>query len=224
MNRKEELETALNRVKNDLKEAGTKAITLVVVTKTYPAEDLLHLYELGVRDFGESRVQELVKKREVLPKDARMHMIGSLQRNKINALLPAVDCLQSIDRVSLVEALGKRAAEPLDVLLEVNIAEEEQKQGMRPDEIPDVIRAVKAFPLLRVRGMMMMGSHTDDRDIIRDDFRRGRALFDTWAARDEDGVRMEILSMGMSGDYRIAAEEGATMVRVGSAILGERSK
>ena len=136
MNRKEELETALNRVKNDLKEAGTKDITLVVVTKTYPAEDLLHLYELGVRDFGESRVQELVKKREVLPKDARMHMIGSLQRNKINALLPAVDCLQSIDRVSLVEALGKRAAEPLDVLLEVNIAEEEQKQGMRPDEIP----------------------------------------------------------------------------------------
>lgn len=223
MNRKEELAAALESVQHELKERSTAPIHLVVVTKTYPVEDMLLLYELGVRDFGESRVQELVQKRPALPQDARMHMIGSLQSNKINALLPCVDLLQSVDRVSLVQALGKRVKSPLDILLEVNIAEDAQKQGMHETEIEDVIDAVKAFPMLRVRGMMMMGSHTDSQHVIRDDFRRARALFTRWQDRQDDQIRMEILSMGMSGDYRIAAEEGAGMVRVGSAILGKRS-
>lgn len=224
MNRKEELAQALGKVQAELADSTNRPVDLLVVTKTYPVEDMLHLYALGVRDFGESRVQELVRKKPLLPADARIHMIGSLQSNKINALLPAVHMLQSLDRVSLVQALGKRVKEPLDVLLEINIAEDEQKQGMHESEMDEVIHAVKAFPLLRVRGMMMMASHTEDTQIIREDFRRGYALFTRWKEQQDSQIRMEILSMGMSGDYRIAAEEGATMVRVGSAILGERSK
>ncbi len=223
MSRKEELAAACQHVQKTLREATDKEIRLVVVTKTYPVEDMRMLYELGVRDFGESRVQELVRKKPQLPEDARFHMVGSLQRNKINALLPSVHLLQSVDRISLVEALGKRVQKPLELLLEVNIANEEQKQGMHESEIEDVIHAVKAFPLLQVRGIMVMGSHTDSEAVIRNDFRRARELFTYLQSQNSDQIRMEILSMGMSGDYRIAAEEGATMVRVGSKILGERS-
>jgi pyridoxal phosphate enzyme (YggS family) len=191
--------------------------------KTYPVEDLLLLYELGVRDFGENRVQELAEKAPQLPDDVRFHMIGSLQSNKINALLPHVHMLQSLDRVSLAKALGKRLKKPLDTLLEINIADDANKQGMDPEEIPAVLAAVKPFPLLRVRGMMVMGSHTDDDSVIREDFKRANQLFASLKKEENEQVRMEILSMGMSGDYRIAAQEGASMIRVGSAILGERS-
>ncbi len=150
-------------------------------------------------------------------------MIGSLQSNKINALLPHVHMLQSLDRVSLAKALGKRLKKPLDTLLEINIADDANKQGMDPEEIPAVLAAVKPFPLLRVRGMMVMGSHTDDDSVIREDFKRANQLFASLKKEENEQVRMEILSMGMSGDYRIAAQEGASMIRVGSAILGERS-
>ena len=223
MNRKEELAQSLSRVRAELSEMTDRAIQLVVVTKTYPVEDLLLLYELGVRDFGENRVQELAEKAPQLPDDVRFHMIGSLQSNKINALLPHVHMLQSLDRVSLAKALGKRLKKPLDTLLEINIADDANKQGMDPEEIPAVLAAVKPFPLLRVRGMMVMGSHTDDDSVIREDFKRANQLFASLKKEENEQVRMEILSMGMSGDYRIAAQEGASMRRVGSAILGERS-
>lgn len=229
MNRIEFLRERLDTVREEIEQAKQRAgrreeIRLVVVTKTFPVEDILLLQELGVREFGENKVQEIVRKEEAWRENTILHMIGSLQTNKVRALLPMVHCVQSLDRLSLLRELQKRATQPVDALLEVNVAEEDSKAGMAMDDIPAFLENLEKAPLVRIRGIMAMGPHTNDENAIRNAFRKTRALFEQLSERNQPQCTMEILSMGMSGDYALAIEEGSNMVRVGSAILGERNQ
>lgn len=186
-------------------------VTLICVSKYHPASLIREAYESGERDFGESRVQELCAKYEALPKDIRWHMIGHLQRNKVRDIIPFIHLIQSVDSLRLLDTIEQEAARigrTVNVLLEVHVAREESKSGFSPDELPTDFQA---WPHVRVLGLMTMATLTDDESEWRRCFRTAKAL-----------CRGEILSMGMSEDYRVAIDEGSTMVRVGSAIFGER--
>lgn len=186
-------------------------VTLICVSKYHPASLIREAYESGERDFGESRVQELCAKYEELPKDIRWHMIGHLQRNKVRDIIPFIHLIQSVDSLRLLDTIEQEAARigrTVNVLLEVHVAREESKSGFSPDELPTDFQA---WPHVRVLGLMTMATLTDDESEWRRCFRTAKAL-----------CRGEILSMGMSEDYRVAIDEGSTMVRVGSAIFGER--
>ena len=198
-------------------------VTLVAVSKTRPLGDLVEAYAAGQRDFGENRVQELLEKAPGLPPDARMHHIGHLQTNKVKALLPAVFLIHGIDSERLLAEVSRRAEErgqPADVLLQVHIAQEEQKWGWEAAELEEAWAGGlgQRYPGVRVRGLMGMATFTEDRTQIRREFRGLRELHDRIRAAGGG----EVLSMGMSGDWDIAVEEGSTMIRVGSAIFGGR--
>lgn len=229
MSRIEFLRNRLEIVQEEIEQAKQRAgrredVRLVVVTKTFPVEDILLLQELGVREFGENKVQEIVRKEEAWRENTILHMIGSLQTNKVRSLLPMVDCIQSLDRLSLLRELQKRTTQPVDALLEVNVAEESSKAGMAIEDVPAFLEKLEEAPAVRIRGIMAMGPHTEDEDAIRNAFRKTRALFEQLSERNHAQCTMEILSMGMSGDFAVAIEEGSNMVRVGSAILGERKQ
>lgn len=222
MNRKEQLQEKLEEIRQNIERAKTKAgrdeeVTLLCVTKQSPIEDLQILYDLGVRDFGENRAQTLAQKAEAMPADARFHMIGSMQTNKLKYILPHVHLLQSLDRESLVDAIEKRCDEPLPCLLEVNIAEEEEKQGMDEEEVLPFLSYLENTKNIHLIGLMVMASHTEEEETIRRDFKRAKKLYDQ--IRERIGEDFSILSMGMSYDYEIAVEEGANMVRIGSALM-----
>lgn len=225
LNREQQLKQKLNRITENIEAAKarvgrTDAVTLLCVTKQSPVDDMHILYDLGVRDFGENRAQVLAEKAEQMPKDARIHMIGSMQTNKLRFVLPHIHLLQSLDRPSLADAIEKRADAPVRCLLEVNIADEDAKQGMAEEEVFSFVDAIQNKDNILLCGLMVMASHTDDTAQIRKDFQRAKALFDQLQQKLGDDV-FTILSMGMSYDYEIAVEEGATMVRVGSALMGE---
>lgn len=203
--------------------------TLVAVSKTKPAEDILEAYGAGQRVFGENKVQELTDKEETLPKDIEWHMIGHLQRNKVKYIAGFVSLIHSVDSPRLLRAVnkeGKKADRVVPCLLQVHIAEEESKYGFDENEIIGLLDegVLKELPFVQVKGLMGMATFTEDEDKIRREFKSLAALFDRLKARDlPENVQMEILSMGMSGDYEIALDEGSNMVRVGSAIFGERN-
>ena len=195
----------------------SKEVTLVCVSKFHPAEAILAAYEAGERDFGESRVQELCAKQAVLPKDIRWHFIGHLQTNKVRQIVPFVHLIQSVDSVRLLEVINAEAARigrVVDVLLEVHTANEETKSGFLPEELS----GVPEMPNVRVCGLMTMATNTDDEAEIHRCFRFLRDL----ATRLPILPANPILSFGMSDDYPLAIEDGATMVRIGSKIFGER--
>ncbi len=203
------------------------AITLVAVTKTMPASDVNAALAHGVRVFGENRVQELLGK---LP-DIRMgegqraHLIGHLQTNKVRQVIDKVSMIQSVDSIRLAEEIEKQAAGHglrMDVLIEVNIGGEEAKSGVSPEELPALLDAAARFPHLRVCGLMAVPPACADKEAVRPYFRAMRKLFIDIAPKKSDNISMHILSMGMSGDFDIAIEEGSTMVRVGTAIFGRR--
>jgi pyridoxal phosphate enzyme (YggS family) len=199
-------------------------IVLVAVSKTRTAEEIRAAVAAGQLDFGENYAQELAAKRAALadlPK-LRWHMIGHLQRNKARLLVPGIHRLQTVDSSRLVEALDRRLAESgarLDVMLQVDVAGEEQKSGAPPGEVPGLLAAVRAAPRLRLRGLMVIPPFTADAEESRPYFRALRELAGRLDLRGEEGE----LSMGMSDTYEAAVEEGATLVRVGTAIFGERS-
>lgn len=201
-------------------------VTLVAVSKFHPAEAVKAAYDEGQRIFGESRVQELVTKCAVLPKDIEWHFIGHLQRNKVRQLLPLVSMIHSIDSERLLNEVGQQATaldRTVDVLIQLHVAQEETKFGFTPDEALDLLRRFKTAPVagVRLRGVMCMASNTDDTERIRQDFRTARRFFDEAGAL-LDSPDWNVRSWGMSGDYPIAIEEGATHIRVGSLIFGER--
>ncbi|HVS97882.1 MAG TPA: YggS family pyridoxal phosphate-dependent enzyme [Puia sp.] len=202
--------------RNILSELGEN-VQLVAVSKTKTAEDILALYAEGQRDFGENYVQELVDKQAHLPADIRWHFIGHLQSNKLKYILPFVHLIQGVDSLRLLKEIERqavRAGRTVDVLLQVHIAREETKFGFGADEIGEAVSAPREG--VRIRGLMGMASNTQDTAAIRSEFRVLKGLFDRWF---RDGG---ILSMGMSADYRIAIEEGSTMVRIGSLLFGRR--
>jgi pyridoxal phosphate enzyme (YggS family) len=198
-------------------------VTLVAVTKTHPAETLRPAYENGLRDFGENRVQEALPKQAALPPDIRWHLIGQLQTNKINKIPGRFVLVHSVDSVSLAKAMSDRfAAEPQDILLEVNTSSEASKSGVSPAGAVQAVGELLSLPHLRLRGLMTVGPLTDVEAKQREAFRTLKGLFDDVRARGQAGSRFDILSMGMSSDFEAAIEEGATLVRVGTALFGQR--
>ncbi|HEX8244045.1 MAG TPA: YggS family pyridoxal phosphate-dependent enzyme [Longimicrobium sp.] len=203
----------------------TDAVTLVAVTKTHPPEVVRAAIAAGVADVGENRVQELAAKVDAVGRAAvRWHLIGHLQRNKVGKALPLFDLLHSLDSVRLAQALSAEAVKTgatVRALVEVNSVGEESKEGLPAAEAIDAVGQMAALPGLELLGMMTMAPFTDDEAVIRRAFRTTREL-SAQAARQVPGFRAEHLSMGMSNDFEIAVEEGATLVRVGSSIFGER--
>lgn len=200
-------------------------VTLIAVSKTKPVELLREAYDLGTRVFGENKVQEIVEKYEALPKDIHWHMIGHLQRNKVKYIIDKVDLIHSVDSVRLAETIEKEAAKhdlTANILLEVNVAEEESKFGLKVDEVEKTIEEIAKFPHIKVCGLMTIAPFVDDPEENRLYFRRLRNLSVDIGGKNVDNVTMSILSMGMTNDYEVAVEEGATMVRVGTGLFGAR--
>ena len=201
-------------------------VTLVAVSKFHPVEALQEAYDAGQRVFGESRAQELVAKARVLPKDIEWHFIGPLQSNKVKDIAPFIHLIHSIDSVKLLQEVNKQAAKHdrvIRVLLEIHVAEEETKHGFSVEECRELAAHLPELPHVSISGIMGMATQTDDEAQIRREFRTLHQLFEELkAGAFKDSDDFSILSMGMSHDYRIAIEEGSTMVRVGTYIFGER--
>lgn len=203
-------------------------VTLVAVSKTKPASDLRELYALGQRDFGENYVQELVDKTGQLPADIRWHFIGHLQSNKVKYIAPFVHLIHGVDSGKLLQEINKQAQKQnrvIDCLLQVYIAKEETKFGLDENELEQLIQSVVTHPVMakiRIRGFMGMASFSDNPDQVRAEFRQLKKLYDHYKTLQVPGLAIDTLSMGMSGDYSIAIEEGSNMVRIGSLLFGER--
>ncbi len=208
--------------------AHSKQCVLVAVTKTYPVEVLVEAYTLGLRVFGENRVQELVEKYHHLPKDIAWHMIGHLQSNKVKQIAPFISLIHSVDSLSLLQEIDKQAAKNnrvISCLLQMHISEEDTKFGLYEDELKMLVGS-KEFEALRhvkIVGLMGMATHTTDEEKIRKEFRALKNMFDKYTSFHSPTWDLQVLSMGMSGDYKIALEEGSTMIRVGSALFGRRA-
>jgi pyridoxal phosphate enzyme (YggS family) len=202
--------------------------TLIAVSKTQPLDKITEAYDWGQRVFGENRAQELASKYDALPKDIQWHMIGHLQTNKVKYIAPFVSLIHSVDSMRLLEEInsqGRKNNRIIPCLLQVHIAEEETKFGFSPEEVPEVIASLegRSFDNASVEGLMGMATFTGDRDQVRREFRTLKSLFDQ--LRTTEGPyakKLRHLSMGMSGDYDIAVEEGSTMVRIGTSIFGGR--
>ena len=223
----ENLEQVRKNIELACKEAGRdpKEVTLISVSKTKPVSMLQEAYDAGSRDFGENKVQEIMDKVPQLPSDIRWHMIGHLQRNKIKYIIDKVCMIHSIESVRLAEAVSEEAAKRgrvIPVLVEVNMAGEETKFGIRPEETEDFIREICLLPNIQVNGLMTIAPYTENAENNRIYFRNLKKLYVDIKEKNIDNVVMSHLSMGMTGDYEVAIEEGATMVRVGTGIFGER--
>lgn len=200
-------------------------VTLICVSKTKPAEMLQEVYDCGPRDFGENKVQEMCGKMEALAPDIRWHMIGHLQTNKVKYIVGKTALIHSVDSLHLLEEIEKQSAKKeivTPVLIEVNIAEEESKFGIRREETLSLVKSAAKLLHIRIRGLMTIAPFAKDPEENRPYFRQIRQLSVDIAGENIDNVSMECLSMGMTGDYEVAIEEGATMVRVGTGIFGER--
>jgi hypothetical protein len=222
------LETVRKKIVQAAGSAGRdpREITLIGVSKTVPAERVREAVELGVLDLGENRVQGATEKMDLLPGlGIRWHFIGSLQTNKVKYILPRVKLIHSLDRFSLAKELHARAEKlnlQANCLVEVNVAGEASKSGLSPDEVPDFVRSVVSeYPRVKIAGLMTVAPYAEDPEQVRCYFRQLKLLFDR-LAQAADGYSMTHLSMGMSNDYPVAIAEGATMVRIGTAIFGRR--
>ena len=201
-------------------------VTLIAVSKTKPVETLKEAYDLGVRVFGENKVQELTDKYEALPKDIQWHMIGHLQRNKVKYIIDKVALIHSVDSIRLAETIEKEAAKhniTANILIEVNVAKEESKFGLMPEELDELIDKIKDFNHIQVKVLMTIAPFVENPETNREIFRSLRKLSVDISNKNVDNVNVSILSMGMTNDYTVAVEEGATMVRVGTGIFGARN-
>lgn len=216
-----------------VRELQSKKVTLVAVSKTKTAEDILELYEMGHRDFGENYVQELTEKHLILPKDIRWHFIGHLQSKKVKYIAPFIHLIHGVDSFKLLEEINKQGIKNkriINCLLQVHIAQEETKFGLSEVELDELFKSLPAYVAVdglanvRIRGLMGMASFTEDLNKVQLEFKYLSALFDKYSGITTSHSEMQILSMGMSADYKIAMEEGSTMVRIGSLIFGEREQ
>ena len=220
-----------DRVKEKIKVAcqnasrSEKDVTLIAVSKTKPLEMLHEAYEAGARDFGENKVQELVDKIPAMPKDIRWHMIGHLQRNKVKYIVDKVYMIHSVDSLRLAEEINKEALKNnvvVKILIEVNVAEEESKFGLPMDQVEELLIQIKDLPGISVQGLMTIAPFVEDPEENREVFRKLKQLSVDIKSKNIDNINMNVLSMGMTGDYTVAVEEGASYVRVGTGIFGER--
>lgn len=222
----------LKKVEDNVDAACRKAgrsrdeVTLIAVSKTKPVEMLSTIYNQGIRDFGENKVQEMCDKMEQLPSDIRWHMIGHLQTNKVKYIVGHTTLIHSVDSLHLAKEIEKHAEKKdvtVDILVEVNIAEEESKFGIHKEETYELVRQIAALPHVHICGLMTIAPYVENPEDNRMYFRGIRQLSVDIAEQNIDNVDMDVLSMGMTGDYMVAIEEGATIVRVGTGIFGERN-
>ena len=203
---------------NELKEEIGNDITLVAVSKTKSNEEIQKAYDLGIRDFGENYVQELTAKMDSLPEDIRWHMIGHLQTNKVRDIVKRnIYLIESVDSFKLAKEINKEAIKQdkvVNILIEVNIANDPNKTGVPTTELDELIQQAKELPNIRIKGLMAIAPHSDDEELIREAFKEMKIL--------KDKYKFELLSMGMSSDYKIAIEEGTDIVRIGTKIFGAR--
>ena len=216
------------RIQNACERAGRNRddVTLICVTKTMPVEDLRQAYDAGQRCFGENRVQEINEKFPRLPDDIKWHMIGHLQTNKVRYLMDKAVMIHSVDSAHLARAISKEAVKAgrvMDILLEVNAAGEESKFGLSREEVLPLVKDIASLPGIHICGLMTVAPFTDDPETNRVFFRNLRELAVDIDRQSIDNVSMAVLSMGMTGDFEVAIEEGATHIRVGTAIFGKRN-
>ena len=224
---KENLQEVEEKIQSACQRAGRdrSEVTLVAVSKTKPAATLQEAYELGVRVFGENKVQEIREKYEVLPKDIEWHMIGHLQTNKVKYIVDKVRLIHSVDSLRLAEMIEKEAEKHnrvVDILLEVNVAEEESKFGLKTDEVLPLAERITEFSHVRLRGLMTIAPFVENPEKNRAIFANLHKLYVDIKEKNIDNGTVSILSMGMTNDYEVAIEEGATMVRIGTGIFGAR--
>lgn len=225
---KENLQVVEENIKKACEKSGRdrEEVTLIAVSKTKPVEMLMEAYDLGIRVFGENKVQELVSKYEEMPKDISWHMIGHLQTNKVKYIIDKAALIHSVDSLKLANTIDKEAKKlnlVANILIEVNVAEEESKFGIHCDELEGVLREVAKLDNVLVKGLMTIAPYVTDSEENRGVFKTLRKLLVDMNGKNIDNIHMSMLSMGMTGDYQVAVEEGATMVRVGTGIFGERN-
>jgi pyridoxal phosphate enzyme (YggS family) len=213
---------------NTFKDSLSKQnVQLVAVSKVHPASKIQTVYDYGHRVFGENRAQEMAEKYEQLPKDIKWHMIGPLQTNKVKYIIDFVDMIESVDRVKVLKEIQKRAKRinrTIDVLLQLHIAEEEQKHGFTESEVRSIIESKEQYDHISIRGFMGMSTLTDDENKIKKEFSSLKELFDQIKKEQPSWETFDTLSMGMTGDYPLAIESGSNCVRIGSMIFGQRPK
>ena len=224
---KEQLDEVRERVREACLRAGRapEDVTLIAVSKTKPAQAVQEAYDAGARDFGENKVQEILQKKPVLPQDIRWHMIGHLQRNKVHQVIGKAVLIHAVDSLRLAEQIESEAAKrdlDVDVLLEINVAKEESKYGFFLEDAEEAIRAISAFPHVHIKGLMTIAPFVENPEENRGIFKKLYQFSGDINDKNIDNVTMGVLSMGMSGDFEVAIEEGATMVRVGTSIFGAR--
>lgn len=213
---------------NHIKSILPKYVTLVAVSKTKPVSDLMEAYNAGQRIFGENKIQEMVEKHEVMPKDIDWHMIGHVQSNKVKYMASFVKLIHGVDNFKLLEEINKQAKKHnriIDCLLQIKIASEDSKFGMTALEATDILKSDSFSKLknIQVTGVMGMATFTDDENQIKKEFTLLKTTFDALKSHESFNFKPETISMGMSGDYALAIDCGSTMIRVGSSIFGERN-
>lgn len=226
---KENLAEVQSRIEAACRRSGRKPeeVTLIAVSKTKPASLITEAYETGIRNFGENKVQELCQKHQSLPEDIRWHMIGHLQRNKVKQIIGKTVLIHSVDSLRLAKQIEEEAEKTgitVDILLEVNAAEEESKFGFKVEETEDAIYEIAKLPHICIKGLMTIAPFVENSEENRPVFKKLNQLYVDMQRKNIDNVNMIVLSMGMTGDFETAIEEGATMVRVGTGIFGTRYK
>ena len=223
-----------NNYKNVLCEVNNRALSvgrtpedvrLIAVSKTKPVALLQEAYDAGARDFGENKVQEIIAKYDELPSDIRWHMIGHLQRNKVKYIVDKVFLIHSVDSLKLAEEISKEALKKnvcVSILIEVNISGEDSKFGIKPEDTEQFIRSISVLPGIKIKGLMTIAPYVENPEDNRQYFAQLKQLSVDINHKNIDNVSMNVLSMGMTGDYEVAIEEGATYVRIGTGIFGER--
>lgn len=224
----ENIETVRENIKAACEKCGRNPdeITLIAVSKTKPFEDIESALPSGILDYGENKVQELSEKYDVLPKNIRWHMIGHLQRNKVKYLVGKVSLIHSVDSLRLANQIETEFAKKdrtANILIEVNMAEEESKFGVSAKDTLKLIKEISALPHIKIQGLMTIAPYTKNPETNREYFSKMKKLSVDIREKNIDNVNMNVLSMGMTGDYQVAIEEGATMIRVGTGIFGERN-
>ena len=225
---KDNLETVKKNIASSMERSANSAaeVTLIAVSKTKPVSMIREVYDLGVRDFGENKVQEIVEKYDELPDDIRWHLIGHLQTNKVKYIIDKVYMIHSVDSLKLAGEISKEALKhsvTANILIEVNVSGEDSKFGVSPSGLCDLVKNISVLPGINIRGLMTVAPYVVDSEENRQIFIKMRQLAVDITQKNIDNVSMECLSMGMSGDYKVAVEEGATFVRVGTSIFGERN-
>ena len=224
----ENLKNVQDNIDAALKRCGRRKedVTLIAVSKTKPVEMIREIYDLGVRDFGENKVQELVDKYDKLPDDIRWHLIGHLQTNKVKYVIDKVYMIHSVDSLRLAKEISKEAvkhSKTVNILIEVNVSGEESKFGVEPSMLEETIREIASLPGISVKGLMTVAPYVVDSEENRQIFVKMKQFSVDIMQKNIDNVSMECLSMGMSSDYQVAIEEGAMYIRVGTSIFGERN-